>query len=208
MVRDASDVSTAGFAEAAASGRDSRGVVAARDVTTPTVASSLVAQTISHRATWDADAQTVYRTLVDADYLDARIEELGGKDPALVERVADDDGARLSLRHSIAVEFLPSVIQRFTGGDLVLDRVETWTREGSGSYRGTFEVTVRGLPGKLTGKQGLQDRDTGSESRIEGSAEVPVPFVAGRIESVVNEQVSGLLDNEDAFTRRWLADHA
>ncbi len=165
-----------------------------------------MAQTISHRARWDADAQTVYRTLVDGDYLQARLAELGGKDPALVERSVDDSGARVVLRHSVAVEFLPSVIKRFTGGDLVLDRVETWAPEEAGGYRGTFEVTVRGLPGKLTGTQSLHDVEGGSESTVEGSAEVPVPFVAGRIESIVNEQVGGLLDGEDEFTHRWLAE--
>lgn len=164
-----------------------------------------MAQTISHHAAWDADADTVYRALVDRDHLEARLRELGGKDPALVEHRVDDSGARLGLRHSVPVEFLPSVIKRFTGGDLVLDRVETWTPEASGGYRGTFEVTVRGLPGKLTGTQSLHDVEGGSESTVEGNAEVPVPFVAGRIESIVNEQVGGMLDAEDEFTRRRLA---
>ena len=176
--------------------------------TPTTVASCLVAQTISHRAGWDADAESVYRVLVDADHLEARLRELGGKDPALIERTVDDSGARLELRHSVAVEFLPSVMRKFTGGDLVLDRVETWTLAGPRpGYRGTFEVTVRGLPGKLTGRQSLHDVEGGSESSVDGSAEVPVPFVAGKIESIVNEQVGALLDAEDEFTRRWMAEH-
>jgi hypothetical protein len=175
--------------------------------TPATVASSIVAQTISHRAGWDADADSVYRVLVDADHLEARLRELGGKDPALVERKVDDSGARLKLRHSVAVEFLPSVIRKFTGGDLILDRVETWTPDSGGGYRGTFEVTVRGLPGKLTGTQALRDVEGGSQSSIDGKAEVPVPFVAGKIETVVNEQVGGLLESETEFTRRWIAEH-
>jgi hypothetical protein len=166
-----------------------------------------VAQTISHRAGWDADAESVYRVLVDADHLEARLRELGGKDPALLERTVDDSGARLKLRHSVGVEFLPSVMRRFTGGDLVLDRVETWTPQSAGGYRGTFEVTVRGLPGKITGRQSLHDVEGGSESSVEGDVDVPVPFVAGKIEAVVNEQVGALLDAEDEFTRRWMAEH-
>ena len=166
-----------------------------------------MAQTISHRAGWDADAESVYRVLVDDEYLRARLRELGGKDPALTGHAASDSDARLELRHSVAVEFLPSVMRKFTGGDLVLDRVETWTLQDSGLYRGTFEVTVRGLPGKLAGRQALHDVEGGSESSVDGSAEVPVPFVAGKIESIVNEQVGALLDAEDEFTRRWLAEH-
>ena len=78
-----------------------------------------MAQTISHRAGWDADAESVYRVLVDDEYLRARLRELGGKDPALTGHSANDSDARLELRHSVAVEFLPSVMRKFTGGDLV-----------------------------------------------------------------------------------------
>lgn len=150
---------------------------------------------------------TVYDVVIDRKFLEARLGELGGKDPALLEHDVDENGARVVTRSSIPVEFLPSVIQRFTGGDLVLDRVETWA-PADGGYRGSFEVTVRRLPGRLTGTQTLSEDGDGSVTVVDGDAEVPVPFVAGRIEAIVTEQVGALLDAEDGFTRRWLADGA
>lgn len=164
-----------------------------------------VPRRIAHRATWDAPAEEVYALLVDADHLRARLAELGGNDPALLEHHVDDAGARLRLRHSVPVEFLPSAVRRFTGDDLVLDRVETWTPRDGGGYDGTFEVTVRGLPGSMTGKQRLEDTGGGSVIEVEGEAAVNVPMVGGRIEGVVVEQVDQLLDAEDDFTRRRLA---
>jgi hypothetical protein len=164
-----------------------------------------VATRITHRAHWDAPADDVYALLVDEDHLKARLQELGGNDPALLEHAVDDSGARLRFRHSVPVEFLPSVIRRFTGDDLVLDRVETWRPRDGGGYDGSFEVTVRGLPGRLSGTQTLTDVGDGSETRVDGQAGVNVPMVGGRIEGVVNEQVGGLLDAEDEFTRRRLA---
>lgn len=143
--------------------------------------------------------------LVDADHLHARLKELGGNDPALVEHTVDDSGARLRLRHSVPVEFLPSVMRRFTGDDLVLDRVETWRPRDAGGYEGTVEVTVRGLPGRLSGTQTLTDAGDGSVTEVEGEASVGVPVVGGRIEGIVNEHVGALLDAEDEFTRRRLA---
>ncbi|PVZ10046.1 DUF2505 domain-containing protein [Actinomycetospora cinnamomea] len=160
---------------------------------------------ITHRATWDAPARDVYSLLVDEDHLRARLQEMGGNDPALLEHAVDGSGARVRLRQAVPVQFLPSVIRRFTGDDLVLDRVETWRPRDGGGYDGTFEVTVRGLPGSLTGTQRLTDAGDGAVTEVEGEADVPVPLVGGRIEGIVNEQVNGLLDTEDEFTRRRLA---
>jgi hypothetical protein len=164
-----------------------------------------VSRRITHRATWDAPAEEVYAELVDADHLRERLAELGGNDPALLEHAVDDSGARLRLRHAVPVEFLPSVVRRFTGDDLVLDRHETWTPRSGGGYDGTFEVTVRGLPGTMSGTQRLSDNGGGAVSEVDGQATVSVPMVGGKIEGVVVEQVGNLLDAEDAFTRRRLA---
>src|SRR4051794_21976346 len=136
-----------------------------------------VPRRIAHRATWDASAQDVYTVLVDEDHLKARLAELGGNDPALLEHTVDASGARLRLRHSVPVEFLPSAIRRFTGDDLVLDRVETWRPRDGGGYDGTFEVTVRGLPGSLSGSQRLGDDGDGSVTEVDGEAAVSVPMV-------------------------------
>jgi len=163
-----------------------------------------VSTRIAHRATWDVPAEEVYGELVDGDHLHARLKELGGNDPALLEHAVDGSGARLKLRHSVPVEFLPSAIRRFTGDDLVLDRVETWHLRTDGAYDGTFEVTVRGLPGTMTGTQRLTDSGDGAVTEIEGEATVSVPMVGGRIERAVVEQVNALLDAEDEFTRRRL----
>jgi Protein of unknown function (DUF2505) len=165
-----------------------------------------VSSRITHRATWNVPAQDVYAELVDADHLHARLQELGGNDPALVEHSVDDSGARVRLRQAVPVEFLPSMVRRFTGDDLVLDRVETWRPRDGGGYDGTVEVTVRGLSGSLTGTQRLTDTDGGGAvTEVEGEATVNVPMVGRRIEGVVVEQVRQLLDAEDDFTRRRLA---
>ena len=164
-----------------------------------------MARPIEHRSSYDAPAGRVHAVLVDADYLSARLAELGGKDPELTEHAVDGDRARLGTRSSVPVEFLPSVIRRLTGGDLVLDRVETWEPGGDGGFTGTVEVTVRGLPGRITGTHTLRDEGDGSVYALDGRTDVPVPLVAGRIEGVVNEQVGALLAGEDDFLRRRLA---
>ena len=165
-------------------------------------------QPIEHRAHFDAPADEVHGVLLDADHLAARLKEMGGKDAALVEHDVDGSPARIALRQGIPVEFLPSVVRRFTGEDLVLDRVERWRPRDAGGWTADVEVTVRGLPGSISGTQELTDTDTGgSELVLRGTTRVPVPMVGGRIEAVVAEQVGVLLGHETRFTQRWLADH-
>ena len=168
-----------------------------------------MAATIEHRAEWDAPAATVYATLTAADYLSARLTELGGRDAAIVERTVDEHGARLRLRHSVAVDLLPAIVRSVIGGDVLLDRVETWSRRPEGGWDGTVEVTMRGLGGSLSGTQSLADTGQGSSATlISGAAHVPLPLLGGRIENVARERVLSLLESEDEFTRRWLANSA
>jgi hypothetical protein len=161
---------------------------------------------IQHRARFGADADTVHATLVDADYLHARLSELGGKDSSLQAHEVDGDTARVALRQGVPVEFLPSVIRRFTGDDLVLDRAENWGPRPGGGWRADVEVTVRGLPGSIVGTQEVTDTAQGSELVLSGTTTVPVPMVGGRIEGTVAEQVTELLGFESEFTRRWLGE--
>ena len=163
-----------------------------------------MARSIEHRARFDADADTVHATLLDADYLHARLAELGGKDAALQAHEVHGDTARIALRQGVPVEFLPSVVRRFTGDDLVLDRAEHWKPRSGGGWRADVEVTVRGLPGSITGTQELTDTGGGSELVLAGTTTVPVPLVSARIEETVAGQVTALLGFESDFTQRWL----
>ena len=160
---------------------------------------------IEHRATFDAPADAVHDALVDHDYLAARLKELGGKDSALITHDVDGDTATIGLRQGVPVEFLPSVVRRFTGDDLVLDRTERWRRRDAGGWMADVEVTVRGLPGSIAGTEEITDSGAGSELVLHGTATVPVPMVGGRIEGSVAGQVAELLGFESEFTRRWLA---
>lgn len=161
---------------------------------------------IEHQARFDAATDAVHDTLLDAKYLDARLAELGGRDAALLTHEVDGARARIVLRQGVPVEFLPSVVRRFTGDDLVLDRTERWGPRDGGGWRADVEVTVRGLPGSISGTLELTDTALGSELVLRGQTAVSVPMVGGRIEEIVAEQVTELMRHESRFTQRWLGE--
>jgi hypothetical protein len=161
---------------------------------------------IDYRSTSPHAADEVYATMVDPDYLRARLERIGGPGAALLEHSADVQGARYVLRHGLDANDLPSAVRSVLPGNLTIERNERWTRKDSGRYLGDVDVTIVGAPASASGGMRLRDLpDGGSELDVRADVRVSVPLIGGKIEGVVGEQVQKLLAAETAFTKEWLA---
>jgi hypothetical protein len=167
---------------------------------------------IRYRSRSENPAQRVFETLVQREYLETRLARLGGKNAALLkldthteEPGGRTDQAEFTVRQGVGREDLPSVIQKVLSGDLVIERTEVWRRTAPGSYDGTFAATVNGAPGRITGTLRLADLADigggrpGSELVLDGSAQVQIPLVGGKIEAVIAEQVQKLVQRETEF---------
>jgi Protein of unknown function (DUF2505) len=153
-------------------------------------------------------ADEVYATMVDPDYLRARLDRIGGPGAALLEHSADVQGARYRLRLGLDAKDLPSVVRSVLAGDLMIERTERWTRQDSGRYLGEVDVEIHGAPASATGGMRLRDLpEGGSELNVRADARVSVPLIGGKIEGVVAEQVQRLLTAETEFTEAWLAEN-
>ncbi|HVL83053.1 MAG TPA: DUF2505 domain-containing protein [Pseudonocardia sp.] len=165
-----------------------------------------MARSIDYRSSSRYPADEVYAVMTDPDFLKARLERLGGPGAALLDHAGDHAGARYRVRHGLDARELPSMVRSFLAGDLVIERHERWTREASGRYTGEVDVTIRGTPASAAGGMRLHDVDAGgSELLVRADARVDVPFIGGRIEEVIAEQVRNLLTAETAFTLEWLS---
>jgi hypothetical protein len=164
---------------------------------------------IDFRSVSPHTADEFYATMVDPDYLRARLERIGGPGADLLEHSADVQGARFVVRQGIEAEDLPSVVRGVLPGNLTIERNERWTRQDSGRYAGKVDVTIHGAPASATGGMRLRDLpDGGSELNVRANAQVSVPLIGGKIEGVIAEQVQRLLTAETAFTQDWLAGNA
>lgn len=165
-----------------------------------------MARSIDYRSSSDHAADDVYAVMTDPDYLKARLDQLGGPGAELLEHSADDAGARYRMRHGLDARELPSMVRSFLSGDLVIERAERWTRRGPGHYTGDVDVAIKGTPATADGGMRLQDlADGGSELVVRADARVDVPFLGGKIEGVIADQVRRLLEFETAFTLDYLA---
>ena len=161
---------------------------------------------IDFRSTSAYPADEVYATMVDPDYLRARLQRLGGRGAGLLEHTADTGGARYRLRHGLDAKDLPSLVRGVLPGDITIERTERWTRQDSGRYLGDVQVDIPGTPASAAGGMRLRDAPAGgSELQVRADVIVSVPLIGGKIEGVVAEQVQNLLAAEVAFTQQWLA---
>jgi hypothetical protein len=161
-----------------------------------------------YRSTSAYPAEKVFTTMVDPDYLRARLAEVGGKDAVLLEHTADDRSARFRVRQGLESKDLPPVVRTFLTGDILVERLETWTRKEPGRYDGESQVGIKGTPASAVGGMRLHDLDaSSSELVVRTDVTVNVPLIGGKIESVVAERVKELLSLETEFTLKWLDSH-
>ncbi len=148
----------------------------------------------------------VFALFSDRHFLDARLEAGGGLNPQVITLEATDGNVHLVTRQGIPAAALPAAVSSFLSGDPSTQRTETWRGTAEG-YTADLKVTIAGAPAVLKGTMTLApDGGTGSVLTVNADAVVSIPLFGGKLESVIVEQVSELLQREEEFTREQLAD--
>jgi hypothetical protein len=161
---------------------------------------------IRYRCAYPVAADELYATLVSRKYLEAKLAEIGGQNAALVDLAADADAAKCQLRQGVSQRHLPGAVQKILRGDLIIERSETWRKTAPDRYEGTISARVKDAPGSIGGALLIErDGGAGSAFQISGDVKIDVPFVGGKIESAVADQILRLMEREAAFTQDWLA---
>jgi hypothetical protein len=112
---------------------------------------------------------------------------------------------RYKLRQGISSDKLPSAVRTLHRGDLVVEREQTWRADGDG-YTGVATASVHGVPGEITAKTSLTGEGGQTTLVNSGEVKVRIPFVGGKLEGVIAEQVVKLLEREAEFVAKWLAE--
>ena len=146
-----------------------------------------------------APPAAVYALLTDRTFLEKRLRDTGGLDPAVVDLSVADGTATIVTRQSIPASVLPPMVSAVLSGDPVTERTEHWTADGNG-YRADLAVVIKGAPANLSGTMTLLPAGAGSALSVAAEAVVPIPLFGAKIESMVVEQLATILDREAVFT--------
>jgi hypothetical protein len=161
---------------------------------------------IEHRAVFSQDVAAVLAALSDETVLRARLEEIGGQSASLVEHTETPQGVRFKLRQGVASEQIPQAVRILHKGDLIVEREQQFAKSADG-YTGTVTASVSGVPAEITARTELTSDDGRTVMATTGEVTVRIPLFGAKLESLIAEQVTNLLELEAEFTAKWLARH-
>jgi len=160
---------------------------------------------IEHRAEFSTDVATAYTAVAGEGALQARLEELGGHGAAVVSYTETAEALEYELKQGISADKLPGAVRTLHKGDLIVHRTQIWRPDGEG-YLGAATVEVGGVPGQIVARTALDGSGDKSVLNIVGEVTVRIPLFGAKLESVIAEQVSKLLEHESEFIAKWLAE--
>ena len=134
----------------------------------------------------------------------AAIGAVGGPGATIEELTVRDETVAVTMSQIIAAEHLPSMVSKVVNGDIVIKRSETMAPFKDGKATGTFSAHVDGVPARVEGTQVLTGDENSATLEIYGEVEVKIPFLGGKIESAIVDEVVRLIQAEQDFTREWI----
>lgn len=164
-------------------------------------------RSLDYRSTSEHPAERVYTTMVDRDFIEKRLVQMGGPGAEVQEYESSADGTiTYTLQHGIDSADLPDMVTKLLpGGRVVIKRTERWAPTDGGGYAGTGRVSIAGTPATAKAAMRLADTDGGSELAVDVEVTVKVPIVGSKVEEAVAEQIRNLLTAETDFTLSQLA---
>jgi hypothetical protein len=156
---------------------------------------------------YESSVANVHRTLRSKEYWLARLAD-SGVDEARLDSITlgTDGGVEVVTTQVIGSSRLPGFVSQFHRGDLQIRREETWTPLID--RRATAAITggIAGAPVRVDGAAELAPSDAGARLSFNATVTVRVPLVGGKLETFIGNQLVDLLNAEQRFTTRWLAE--
>lgn len=148
----------------------------------------------------------VHDAFCDRSYWEARLAD-SGADEAILNafRVGHDGGVDVVTTQVLRSDRLPSIVHQFHRGDLHIRRAETWTGLAGDFAEATIASSIEHAPVALNGEALLTSVDLGAKLVFNATVEVRIPLVGRKMENFIGTQLMNLLNNEQEFTTRWIA---
>ncbi|MGC0365506.1 hypothetical protein ABH922_003490 [Rhodococcus sp. 27YEA15] len=158
-----------------------------------------------YSARYRYSAEQVYAALSDRAYWDARTAEMSRHSTTRLDSFeVTDSGFDLVIEHVLARDTLPDIAKTVLKNDLVITRAESYgTFDGSAT--GRYTASIPAGPGSLHGTIELVDTDTGSTLTTRSEAKVSIPFVGGKLEQLILDNLLDLFRTEAQITASWLS---
>ncbi|CAM3353967.1 DUF2505 domain-containing protein [Mycobacterium intermedium] len=162
-------------------------------------------------ADYEGSVEEVYQAFHEADYWTARLAETP-VDIAAIESMrlggesGDDGTIEVVTLQTVCSHNLPGLVTQLHRGDLSVRRQETWGPVRDGIATASITGSIVGAPVNLWGTGVLEPVESGnSRLKLQVSIQVRIPFIGGKLERLIGNQLSELVNIEQRFTTQWIA---
>ncbi|MFW0794106.1 DUF2505 domain-containing protein [Gordonia sp. CPCC 205515] len=163
-----------------------------------------MATSMTHSVSYPFSAQRLWEIISTDEYWRDLLESINSSHGKLESFESSGETVTVVMRQGVPEDRLPSAVTKIRPGDLHIPRQSTFTHDGN-AIRGTIEASVEGAPAKIHGT--VVTSGDPATTTYEAEVTVSVPFVGGKIEKAVIEQLIDLLDREAEQTVTWEAAH-
>src|SRR5664279_4797030 len=152
--------------------------------------------------------EQIHAAFSEEDYWLARLAAFGGIGKLDSFAIGADGSVHVVIVQDLRNDLMPGLFAKLYPRDLAVVQDETWSLIGGGLVRGEVSTAARGAPGSGSGTVLLAPAQEGSRLNCTATAEVKVPWVGGKIESLVGRQMVEETPVMLRFTAKWITENA
>ncbi|MDY6810471.1 MAG: DUF2505 domain-containing protein [Actinomycetota bacterium] len=163
-----------------------------------------MASTMEHTVSYPFSVQRLWEVLSSETYWRDLLEAINSSHGKLESFEVAGDTVTVAMQQGVPADKLPSIVSKALNGDAQIPRRNTF-RLGGDQITGEMTATVSGAPAKVAGT--VVTGGDPATTRYTAEVDVSVPFVGGKIEKAIIDQLVELLDAEHEQTITWEAGH-
>lgn len=161
-----------------------------------------MATNLEHTVSFPFSTDRLWQLVTDERYWRDLLAAINGDKGVLESFEHNGDTVTVVCKQVVPEDKLPSIVTKVRSGDLAIPRRSVLRRNGA-DITGDLAASVEGAPAKINGTQ-VSSGDPAS-TKYNAAVEVGIPFVGGKIEKAIAEQLGALLDAERDATIDWEA---
>ena len=162
-------------------------------------------------ADYEGTVHDVHRAFHDVAYWQGRLAEtpvdIANLESMRIGGESGDDGTIEVITHQTMLsQHLPALVTQLHRGDLCVRREELWGPIKDGIATASIAGSIVGAPVNLWGTAVLQPglESGGARMAVQLTIQVRVPFIGGKLERIIGNELDQLVAIEQRFTTLWL----
>jgi hypothetical protein len=145
--------------------------------------------------------EEVRALLADPEFRQAVCTYQQVEDSGVTIEEYDDGSMTVDLDRTYGTALVPSFARKFVGATIDLVQREEWISP----TKATFEVTIPGKPGEMTGSAVLTQDGPDAVEQVKMDVRVGIPLVGGKLEDLIAGLLKDAFRAENKVGVKWLA---